>query len=96
MCTMILETGGISGSGKGHKGWFTLDKVNVSYDHPFHVPLEHALNIDFVSESGGVGSRVAVELSPESAQELVKLITAALARGEVDKRLERSEAGVGS
>ncbi len=96
MCTMILETGGISGSGKGHKGWFTLDKVNVSYDHPFHVPLEHALNIDFVSESGNLDSRVAVELSPESAQELVKLITAALARGEVDMRLEESEAGVGS
>jgi hypothetical protein len=96
MCTMILETGGISGSGKGHKGWFTLGKVNVSYDHPFHVPLEHALNIDFVSESGGLDSRVAVELSPESAQELVKLITAALARGEVDMMLQETETGVGN
>ena len=96
MCTMILETGGISGSGKGPRGWFTLGKVNVSYDHPFHVPLEHALNIDFVSESGNLDSRVAVELSPESAQELVKLITAALARGEVDMRLQETGTGVSS
>ena len=54
------------------------------------------MNIDFVSESGGVDSRVAVELSPESAQELVKLITAALARGEVDMKLQETEVGVGS
>ncbi len=96
MCTMILETGGISGSGKGPRGWFTVDKVNVSYDHPFHAPLEHALNIDFVNGSGSMDSRVAVELTAESARELVKLITAALARGEVDMRLQEMEAGVGS
>ncbi|MCH7996692.1 MAG: hypothetical protein IIB11_02825 [Chloroflexi bacterium] len=82
MCTMIVEKSEIAGCGKGPKGWFPLRQVNVSYDHPFHAPLEHALNIDFVNESEGLGARVAVELSPESARQLVRVILAALARGE--------------
>jgi hypothetical protein len=44
--------------------------------------MEHALNIDFVNEAAGPGARVAVELSPESARELVKAITAALDQAE--------------
>ena len=80
MCTMIVETAKISGSGKGQGGWFKLNQVNVSYDHPYHVPLEHALNIDFVNEAEGPGARVAVELTPESAQQLVQAINTALER----------------
>lgn len=82
MCTMIVEKAEVAGSGKGPQGWFPLKQVNVSYDHPVHAPLDHALNIDFVNESRGLGARVAVELTPESARELVALILAALAQGE--------------
>jgi hypothetical protein len=74
MCTMIAERVAIEGSGKGRDGWFTLRQANVSYDHPFDAPLEHALNIDFVNEEQGPGARVAVELSPEAARELVATI----------------------
>ena len=81
MCTMIVESTRIAGSGKGPQGWFKLNLANVSYDHPFHAPLDHALNIDFVNDTDGVASRVAVELSRESAQELVQAINAALERG---------------
>jgi len=81
MCTMITEKALISGSAKGAAGWFTLDHAYVSYDHPYHAPLEHALNIDFVNESQGPGARVAVELTRESAEQLVVAIQAALARG---------------
>jgi hypothetical protein len=95
MCTMITEQVGISGSGKGAKGWFTLNQVNVSYDHPFHAPLEHALNIDFVNEAEGPGARLAVELTPESAQQLVKAILTALARGEAEGYLPTTESAVG-
>ncbi len=49
MCTMIVEQAEISGSGKGPRGWFALDRANVTYDHPFQLPDEHALNIDFVN-----------------------------------------------
>ena len=51
MCTMIAEQIAVEGSGKGASGWFTVRQANVSYDHPFNVPLDHALNIDFVNEA---------------------------------------------
>lgn len=78
MCTMIVEKVKIDGSGRGTSGWFQLEQANVSYDHPFNAPMEHALNIDFVNESQGVGARVAVELSESAARELVKTILAVL------------------
>lgn len=82
MCTMIVNQAVINGSGKGTDGWFKVDQVNVSYDHPYHAPLEHALNIDFVNEAEGPGARVAVELTLESARQLVQTIQAVLARAE--------------
>lgn len=82
MCTMIVNQAVIDGSGKGTDGWFKVDQVNVSYDHPYHAPLEHALNIDFVNEAEGPGARVAVELTLESARQLVQTIQAVLARAE--------------
>ena len=78
MCTMIVERVEIEGSGKGKDGWFNLREANVSYDHPFNAPLEHALNIDFVNEAQGPGARVAVELSAEAARTLAKTIVAVL------------------
>ncbi len=74
MCTMIVQQIKIDGSGKGLRGWFPLAEANVSYDHPFDAPLEHALNIDFVNEAQGTGARVAVELSTEAARALVQAI----------------------
>jgi hypothetical protein len=78
MCTMIVEKVKMDGSGKGASGWFTLEQANVSYDHPFNAPLEHALNIDFVNEAQGLGARVAVELSEQAARDLVNTILAVL------------------
>lgn len=88
MCTMIVEKVKIEGSGKGTSGWFKLEGANVSYDHPFNAPYEHALNIDFVNESKGPSARVAVELSEEAARELVKTITTVLDRAKEGGHLE--------
>jgi hypothetical protein len=82
MCTMIVKQVEIEGSGKGNSGWFTLGQANVSYDHPFAAPLEHALNIDFVNEALGPGARVAVELDVASARTLVKAILTVLDQAE--------------
>ena len=82
MCTMIVNQTKIEGSGKGVQCWFDLREVNVSYDHPFHIRLEHSLNIDFVNEAQGPGARVAVELTPEAARELARTILATLERAE--------------
>lgn len=82
MCTGIVETAEVSGSGKGGQSWFKLEQVNVSYDHPFDASLEHALNIDFVNPKIGPGARVAVELDVASAKKLVAAILTALSRAE--------------
>jgi uncharacterized protein YhdP len=78
MCTMIVEKVKIAGSGKGTNGWFKFEQANVSYDHPFDAPMDHALNIDFVNESQGPAARVAVELSEQAARDLVHTILAVL------------------
>ena len=87
MCTMIVEKVKIDGSGKGTSGWFKLEQANVSYDHPFNTPLEHALNIDFVNESQGPSARVAVELSEQAARDLVETILAVLNQAEAGGQL---------
>jgi Family of unknown function (DUF6295) len=93
MCTNILQQEQIEGCGKGAKGWFALSGINVSYDCPYHIDLDHALNIDFVNEAKGPGARVAVELTPESARKLVKAILAALeeADGWLSEAAEHSQ-----
>ena len=83
MCTMIAEKAPVTGCGKGTPGWIQVNQVSVSYDHPSQMTLEHALNIDFVDESQGLGARVAIELTPQSARQLVDLINVALDRGAV-------------
>ena len=88
MCTNIVENAQITGSGKGPKGWFELKQANVSFDHPFTAQLDHALNIDFVNNQLGLETRVAVELSPDSARRLIEAIEVALTRGEVEAGLE--------
>lgn len=87
MCTMIVEKIKIDGSGKGTTGWFELKEANVSFDHPFDAPFEHALNIDFVNESMGPSARVAVELSEPAARELVRSILAVLDQAEANGNL---------
>ena len=81
MCTGIVEAAEVSGSGKGPQGWFKLEQVNASYDHPSDASFEYSLNLDFVSLKDGPAARVAVELSPESARRLVELITSTLSKG---------------
>lgn len=82
MCTMIVQKVALDGFGKGAGGWFDVNQANVSFDHPFHAPVEHALNIDFVNEAQGPGARVAVELSVDAARQLVETIQAVLAEAE--------------
>jgi hypothetical protein len=93
MCTMIAEKVKLEGSAKGRDGWFKLDGANVSYDHPFDAPFEHALNIDFVNESQGPSARVAVEMSEDAARELVKTILSVLDQAEAGGHLESQRQG---
>jgi hypothetical protein len=79
MCSYLTVPTDIAGSAKGAQGWFCLTSANVYFDHPYHAPFAHTLNIDFADPSRGPGARVAVELSAESARRLVASINEALA-----------------
>ena len=82
MCTMITEQIDVKACARGAKGWFNVRQTNVSFDHPFNFPGEHALNLDFVDESQGLGARVLVEMNAASARALAEAILAVLAKAE--------------
>ena len=84
MCSYIVEKAALTGSAKGPNGWMKIDTAHVYYDNPYHAPLDHALGIDFINAAEGGRERVAVELSAESARELVAKILAALDGGEAE------------
>ncbi len=79
MCTMIAQQLQVNGSGKAGAGWTRIDQASVSYDHPFDMPLEYTLNLDFTNQNG---IRVAVELDARSAQRLVETIQAVMRQAE--------------
>ncbi len=79
MCSYLTVATDVAGSAKGPQGWFPVTTASVYFDHPFHAPFDHTLNIDFTDPSRGPGARVAVELSADSARRLVESIRAALA-----------------
>jgi hypothetical protein len=87
MCTYITETAAIVGAAKGPKGWMAVDTANVYYDHPQAASLEHTLNIDFVNQKDAESTRIAVELSADSARRLIEKILAALEAGEAEHAL---------
>ena len=82
MCSYITERAGMCGSAKGPQGWGRIDQANVYYDHPYHAPLAPRLHIDFLGGQGEEQTRVAVEMSAESARALVQAILAALEQGD--------------
>ena len=82
MCSYITEQVAIDGSAKGPTGWMSVDRATVYYDHPYHAPFDHSLNIDLVNAAEVGGARVALELSAESARALVRAILTALDQGE--------------
>jgi Family of unknown function (DUF6295) len=90
MCSYITEKAELFGSAKGPKGWFAVDTANVYYDHPYHAPLGHSLNIDFVNEANGAMERVAIEISADSAKQLIEKIQAALEEGARNHTLENA------
>ena len=87
MCTNVTMRVGIEGSAKGPQGWMGVDTAVVSFDHPFHAPFDHSLNVDLVNERAGAPVRVALELSADSARALVRAIEAALEAGEYEAGL---------
>jgi hypothetical protein len=80
MCTYETVHLTIEGSGKGPGGeWLTVTDATVYFDHPVHAMAEHTLNIDLADPAQGPTARVALELTAQSARQLVAAIQQALA-----------------
>lgn len=88
MCTMIAQQIKVTGVGKSGADWIKVDTASVSYDHPYSLPLEYALNIDFTSSSGTPGARIAVELDAASVRLLVATIQEVVKQAEEGGFLE--------
>ncbi|HSS09476.1 MAG TPA: DUF6295 family protein [Acidimicrobiales bacterium] len=82
MCTDIAKSIDLIGSGKGPQGWYPLAKAVVSYDHPFHAPLDHAINVDFLDSAEGLNGRASIELTMDGARQLAQTILAAVDQAE--------------
>ena len=103
MCSYIVEKARLTGTAKGPGSeWMKVDTANVYYDHPYEAQLDHALCVDFVCEADSGRERVAIEISRESALELIEKIKAALASGDgavsgdsrvLSKGIHRRQAG---
>jgi Family of unknown function (DUF6295) len=79
MCTYVTETLAVSGSAKGATGWIRVTDATVYYDHPVHALADHTLNIDLRRPADGVGARLGIELTAESARSLAETILSVLA-----------------
>ena len=79
MCTYATVSTPVEGSAKGPNGrWFHVTDATVYFDHPVHAMAEHTLNIDVATPAEGPSARVALELTAESARDLMAAIQAAL------------------
>jgi Family of unknown function (DUF6295) len=80
MCTYTTVAVPVDGSGKGPNGnWLHVSDATVYFDHPVHAMAGHTLNIDLTDPSKGPSARIALELTAESARQLIGAIQEALA-----------------
>ena len=85
MCTYATVRAGVDGSAKGPNGsWLHVTDATIYFDHPVHAMAEHTLNIDLTDPAKGPSARVAIELTAQSARDLVSAIQAALAAAPAD------------
>jgi uncharacterized protein DUF6295 len=84
MCTGLVQKAKVTGAGKAPDGWFKLEDVSVTYDCSYHTSMAQGVNIDFFNEKEGPSARVAVELSAQSAMELVHAIMESLYSAGID------------
>ena len=78
MCTHVTQRVRLRGSAKAGGEWTPLGTASVYVDHPYATPLEHTLNIDVFPDGHDRSRHVALELSLESAEDLLNALAQAL------------------
>jgi Family of unknown function (DUF6295) len=82
VCTYATQRIAVRGSGKSGSRWEPLVRASVYLDHPYATALDHTLNVDLFTDGEARSRHIALELSPESARELIDAVSRALAEGE--------------
>ncbi len=85
MCTSIVEIVPAEGMAKRGDEWFPLTQAVVAYDHARHAPLADVITLDFVNTGLEPGARAGIELTLESARDLMAALERAIAAADFEE-----------
>lgn len=85
MCTSIVEIIPAEGMAKRGAEWFTLTQAVVAYDHARHAPLADVITLDFINTGLDAGARAGIELTLDSAKELLAALERAITAAEFEE-----------
>ena len=85
MCTSIVEIIPAEGMAKRGAEWFTLTQAVVAYDHARHAPLADVITLDFINTGLDAGARAGIELTLDSAKELLVALERAITAAEFEE-----------
>jgi hypothetical protein len=92
MCTSIVEIIAADGMAKRGEQWFTLTDVVVAYDHARHAQHADVITLDFVNKALDPGARAGIELTLESARNLLSALHRAIVKAEFEEAEVRGAA----
>lgn len=85
MCTSIVEIVRAEGMAKRGDEWFALTQAVVAYDHARHAPLADVITLDFINAHLDPSARAGIELTLDSAKELLAALERAIAAAEFEE-----------
>ena len=96
MCTSIVEIVPAEGMAKRGSEWFALTQAVVAYDHARHAPLADVITLDFINAGLEPGARAGIELTLESAKDLLAALERAITAAEFEEAEVRGKGGAPS
>jgi hypothetical protein len=85
MCTSIVEIARAEGMAKRGDEWFSLSHAVVAYDHARHAPSGDVITLDFINTALEPGVRAGIELTLDTAKDLVSALRRAIAAAEFEE-----------
>ena len=94
MCTSIIEIARAEGMAKRGDEWFPLSHAVIAYDHARHAPFGDVITLDFVNAGLEPGARAGIELTLETAKEVLAALDRAISAAEFEEAEVRGRATV--
>jgi hypothetical protein len=85
MCTSIVEIAPAEGMAKRGDEWFPLSQLVVAYDHARHAPLGDVITLDFINTGLEPGARAGIELTLDTAKQLLTALSRAIVAAEFEE-----------